>query len=68
MLGLSTGQAKVLFDPARSKAGATLCAQRRPRRAGDIGAVAVLNLPVVNPFSLPLFRVRLPSCVGSCAA
>jgi WD repeat-containing protein 70 len=60
MVGSGDGVVRVFYDPDRSVNGAKLCAVRTKAKIRQTGYVA--NMPIISPYSLPMFR-EVPPCL-----
>lgn len=54
MVGSGDGVVRVYYDPDRSVNGARLCAVRTRAKVKQTDYVS--NLPIIAPYSLPMFR------------
>ncbi|CAG0917013.1 unnamed protein product [Notodromas monacha] len=54
IIGFSSGEAKVYFDPRKSHNGALLCKNKPKKKNRSLGVVA--SQQVITPYSLPLFK------------
>lgn len=57
MVGLSDGNVKVYFDPAKSHNGATLCVGKVKRKRVDLGE-EMIKPQIINPHSLRMYREK----------
>jgi hypothetical protein len=54
MIGSGDGVVRVLYDPERSVNGAKLCVVRTRAKVKQTEYVA--DMPIITPYSLPMFR------------
>ena len=54
MVGAGDGVVRVLYDPDRSVNGAKLCVVRTKAKVKQTAYIS--NLPIITPYSLPMFR------------
>ena len=57
IVGLSDGNARVLFDPSKSRNGATLCVGKVKHKRVDLGE-EMIQPQIVNPHSLRMYREK----------